>query len=751
MRISPNWLREFIDLKVEARQLADDLTLAGVAVERIEGSGKNPIFEMEITTNRPDAMNHYGVARECSAIYDLPLKEIEPKLRETKREPLKPEELRIDIYTAGGKADQAVRVTHVPSGTVVSSTDLESEKANRAEALRKLTAQLHPDFPIEIVDPQLCGRYSARVICDVKIGASPKKIADRLLIEEQHGINNIADATNYVLMEMGHPTHAFDLDLLEGGRIIVRLAKPGEFLKTLDGLERKLHPEDLVIADARKPVALAGVMGGWDSMITDKTRNVLIESAWFDPATVRRTSRRHGMHTDASHRFERGADWGATTLACNRVAEVILQSAGGKLEGGLIDVVGRDLHRPFIQLSRSEIRRILGKDIPETDVLHILRRLGFVMTAGPNVARPIAEARTPRAIAEDPEAYTVEIPTWRMDVERDIDLIEEIARVYGFNRFENTLPAFKGSSVELPDAKKESLLRSRLLAMGYNEAVSSSFISRPDASRFSFHSPVELANPLSDEAPVLRNSLVPGMIDMTAWNLNRGTTDVALFEAGKVFAAEGANVDERKALCIGATGNVSPATAHASPEAFSFYHLKGAIEGLLALFSGNSVTFEAPAGEYYHPGRSARITLKGSLIGQLGQIHPSVTAERKLRQEVFAAELYLDRLLQSDLREPRYERLSRFPAIERDFSLIVPNEVRFAQIEAAIGALKIEALRSVTPREIFRGGSVPAGKYSLLLSTVFQSSERTLRDDEVARWSNQIIKAMERLGAILRS
>ena len=345
----------------------------------------------------------------------------------------------------------------------------------------------------------------------------------------------------------------------------------------------------------------------------------------------------------------------------------------------------------------------------------------------------------------------VEIPTGRMDVERDIDLIEEIARVYGFNRFENTLPAFKGSSVELPDAKEESLLRSRLLALGYSEAVSSSFISRADASRFSSRVPVELANPLSDEAPVLRNSLVPGMIEMLAWNLNRGTTDVTLFETGKVFAAEGNNVDERKALCIGATGNASSASAHAGAQPFSFYHLKGTLEELMSMFSGNSVTFGAPASDYYHPGRSVHIALKGIAVGQLGQIHPSITGERKLRQEVFAAELYLDRLLQFDLREPRYERLSRFPSVQRDFSFIVPNEVRFAQIEAAIAALKIEALRSVTPKEIFRGGSVPAGKYSLLLSTVFQSSEGTLRDDEVARWSNLIIKAIERLGAILRS
>src|SRR5262249_34092284 len=217
------------------------------------------------------------------------------------------------------------------------------------------------------------------------------------------------------------------------------------------GIDRRLDPDDLIIADAKKPVGLAGVMGGFDSAISSLTKNILIESAWFDPATVRKTARRHGMHTDASHRFERGADWGATTLACDLVADLILQSAGGKLQGGLIDVVGRDLHRPAIYLSRSEVRRILGKEIPDADILRILRRLGFVVTSGARPATLIAEARTPKTVVEDIEAYKIEIPTWRMDVERPIDVMEEIARVYGFNRFENTLPAFIGSSVELPD------------------------------------------------------------------------------------------------------------------------------------------------------------------------------------------------------------------------------------------------------------------------------------------------------------
>ena len=296
MRISPHWLREFVALDIDNIRLAEDLTHAGIAVEGFIGGGDAVLFEMEITTNRVDAMNHYGVARECSAIYNVELQPITLKLPKL----IQPE-----------------------------------------------------SFPVEILEPALCARYTARAIRDVRIEKSPQYIGERLLIEGHQGINNVADVTNYVLMEMGHPTHAFDLDLLEGGKIVVRQAVHGEKLKTLDGVERQLHAGDLVIADAVKPVALAGIMGGWDTMITANTRNVLIESAWFDPATVRRTARRHSMHTDASHRFERGADWGATTLACDRVSELVLDTAGGKLAGYNDEIARKVIHAP-IQLERGE-------------------------------------------------------------------------------------------------------------------------------------------------------------------------------------------------------------------------------------------------------------------------------------------------------------------------------------------------------------------------------------------------------------
>jgi phenylalanyl-tRNA synthetase beta chain len=701
MKISPTWLHEFVDLKVDAKQLAEDLTAAGLAVELISGEGDNLVFDMEITTNRVDAMNHYGVARECAAIYDLDLKPIEPRLPAAK-----------------GKAK----------------------------------------FAIELPDPQGCARYTAQIVRGIKLAPSPARIARRLEMMDARPINNGVDASNYTLIEMGHPTHAFDLDTLEGGKIIVRRARAGEKLKTLDGVERRLDSDDLVIADAKKAVALAGVMGGFDTMITDRTRNILIESAWFDPVSIRLTSRRHTMHTDASHRFERGADWGATPLACRRVAQLILESGGGELEGGLIDAIGHHIAPPLIHLRRSEVQRILGQEIPEQDVLRTLRRLGFETTPG-RAAFPANPSSLPTgsggahaAIAEEVADYTVQVPTWRLDVEREIDLIEEIARIYGYNRFPNTLPAFAGAVVETSDAPKDAALRSTLLALGYNEAVSLSFISAGEAQQFSAATPVSLENPISEEAAVMRTSLVPSVVNMLAYNLNRGVNDVRLFEAGHVYELAGAKTEERKQVAIGATGQAIAADVHQQGRAYSFFDVKGDIEILLGKFQHQSLYFDAtnvPA--YYHPHRYARAVLDGGMVARLGQLHPEIATARKLRQDVYLAEIYLDRLYRQGLRQVRYQPISRYPAVDRDFSFLFENSITFERIRAAVDSLRIAELRSFWPVEIFRSGAVPAGQYSVLLRSEFQSAERTLRDDEVAFWANQIIAALKALGGVHRA
>ena len=697
MKLSTKWLREFVDLTVDDRRLAEDLTAIGIAVEGISGEGASTVFEMEIGTNRPDAMNHYGVAREAAALYGISLKPID---------------------TSAAKA------------------------ANSSIALNG-TAKAVP-FQIDVEDREGCARYTAQIIRGVKIKASPEKIASRLTLMDQRPINNAADASNYTLWEMGHPTHAFDLDLLEGGKIVVRRARTGEALKTLDGVDRKLSPEDLIIADAKKPVALAGVMGGVDTMITEKTKSVLIESAWFDPVAVRKTAKRHAMHTDASHRFERGTDYGATPLACALVAQRIIESGGGKLDGDPIDAIARELDQAPVVLRTSHAHRILGSKLETHEIVATLNRLGFELVPEPGA---------------QPE-FGVRIPTWRLDVEREIDLIEEIARLHGYNNFPNTLPAFAGAVVENTRAAKEARLRSSLLALGYNEAVSLSFIAHEDAETFSFTPVIELANPLSEEASLMRSSLVPGMLNMLAYNLNRGTEDVRLFEMGDVYEASGAATIERGRICLASTvsalkhgipqGSVLD-TSKGTNELDIFRSFKGDVETLLRAFQHKSPAFDAQAADYYHPGRSARALMDGEPIAQFGQLHPQVATSRKLRQEVFIAELFADRLCRHSLREIRYQPLPRFPGVERDFSFLFDDDVTFGKIQTAVRGLGFPDLRSFSPVEIFRGGSVPAGKYSILLRATFQSIERTLREDEVAEWSMKIVAALTELGGTQRA
>jgi phenylalanyl-tRNA synthetase beta chain len=680
MKLLPTWIRDFVDLNVDNNTLAHDLTSIGIAVEGISGAGDDTVFEMEIGTNRPDAMNHYGVAREASASYGVPLKPIAPKL---------------------------------PQASGVSG------------------------ITITIEDSRYCPRFTARAIRDVTIKFSPEKIAHRLSLLDQRPINNAVDATNYVLWESGKPTHVYDLDLLEGSRIVVRFARPGETLKTLDGVERKLTSEDLVVADAKKPVGLAGVMGGYDTMITDKTKNILIESAWWDPATVRKMSKRHGLHTDASHRFERGADFESTIVSTNRVAELILNSGGGVLNGETMDVVVGRRDQASIVLSLSEVHRILGKSLSAQEILRILSGLGFEFAAE----------------REGAEEFEVTIPSWRLDVEREIDVIEEIARLHGYDNFANTLPAFAGAVIDQPDDAKDTKLRNSLLGLGYDEAVSLTFISSEDAKRFSSAGTLTLANPLSEEASVMRTTLAPSMLNMLAYNLNRGTDDVRLFEAGHVYEADGGKSLEPKRLCLGATGRALPLNVNRPSEtrALTFFDMKGDIQNLLMAFSLTALHYDAQTSDYYHPGRSARAVMDGNVVAQFGQLHPDVAAARKLRQEVFLAELYLDRLYEHELRKPSYEPLPRYPSVERDFSFVFADGVSFEQIERAVDALRLNELRSFAPAEIFRGGNVPAGKYSILLRAFFQSNERTLREEEVAQWSNAITKSLEGLGGNLRA
>ena len=708
MKILSNWLRHYLPtLPVTDRQLADDLTLRGIAVEGVHplGDGNGHLFEMDITTNRVDAMNHYGIAREAATIYDLPLAPLHPKL---------------------------------PVGTLVDDP-----------------------YPVSIAPDAkgLCGRFTAQILRNVTIGPSTGRVAEYFALLGQKQISNAVDASNFVLNGMGHPTHAFDLDKIEGG-IMVRLARKGEKLRLLDGSERILEADDLVVADHKKALGLAGVMGGWDSMITPETKNILIEAAWFDPASVRRSSRRHMLHTDASHRFERGADINAAPIANGLVAELILE-AGGKLEGELIDVIepevlARTGSRPTIELSLDQVKRHLGATSDSAGI------------TGNIVARYLS------SLGCDPllhglDVYQVKLPSWRLDLEREIDLVEEIARVYGYNRFANTLPA-PLPVTESPAAAAEHAVRNRLLELGYSEAVSSSFASHEDAALFyaeptttAGKSTVAMENPLSEEASLLRPALAPGMLTMLANNLNRDVREARLFEQGQIFtgtAAPGttfiAEVTETPQLSLGITTD-APQTSRLYPEADApIFELKGVIESLVSLFTppgGPSAlsfaTANTPA--WLEPGRSAVALLDNQPLAHFGELASSQRESRKLRQPAYLAQLDLARLYQLPLKRTTARDLSRYQAVERDFSFVMPDSVQWHTIAAAIDALAIPELQSRQPVEVWRNAKKFPGVYSLLLRTVFQSHDRTLRDEEITGWSTQIIETLTGLGGTQRA
>jgi len=552
---------------------------------------------------------------------------------------------------------------------------------------------------------------------------------------------------------------------------VVRRAKKGERLKTLDGVERILDPDDLVVADHARALALAGVMGGWETMITLATTNVLVEAAWFEPMAVRQTARRHGLHTDASHRFERGADFNAAPVASALVSRILLEN-GGWIEGELVDVriaelEARTVNRKPVALALSEIRRILGATVDEEGITAetvegVLTALGCGLAS-----QQVSESASQR---EAEAAWLVTLPSWRLDLEREIDLIEEVARVYGYNRFANTLPAFGEGVRALPWAESEAAVRRSLLAAGFHEAIASTFCSAEEA-RLTAPQPglvVPLGNPLSEEAGVLRPSLVPGMLGMIAGNLHRDVSDVRLFEIGTVFSGAVSNgtvekVEERPAVAFGAVGSLPEQGALHAARTIDFHDLKGAVEQVLAQFEARAVYFDrfpAEAGltpEWLHPYRAARVAVEGATVGWLGQLHPREAAARKLaaasklKEPVLVGELDLDRLYKLPLRKPIAQEISRFQPVRRDFSLVLDRGIGWEKIDQALAGLKMPELVEWRAREVFRDAKLGADEYSLLLGATFQAVDRTLREEELKNFQARVVEAVGKVGARLRS
>jgi len=663
MLVLVSWLEDFVDIPEHPEELGEALTMAGMAVDGVEKHGDETVLELDITSNRPDAMNHFGIAREISAIYRRPLKRPVIEIAEDSRE----------------------------SSSAAS---------------------------IEILDPDLCSRYVGRVVLGVEVKPAPDWMRRRIELCGIRSINNIADLTNYVLLEIGHPTHAFDLETVGKSQIVVRRAQPGETIRTLDGVDHKLESEHLVIADGYKPVALAGVMGGLETEISDQTKNILIEAAWFKPGSIRKTSRQFGMHTEASHRFERGADVGCASWAADRIIGLLAQVSPGVALKGRIDAYPGKSQPQSVTLRRQRLERIIGAEIPDGDVVEILTNLGF-------------EPSSTDAGWETP------IPTYRLDVEREIDLIEEVGRVYGYGRVSSTLPPFGAAPEAAPHSAEEKAARETLRGLGYDETIGLALAGDVESKRFSSDEPILVRNPFSEVYNSLRTSAVPTMLKAIERNVHRNQPNLKLVEFGRLYRRGDTGYDEPGVIALASTGAHRTAGVFEQAKPVDFYDLKADLAALLARFDIEQLEFDdGDLPSYYLEGSAARVRTEHGILAMVGQVEPTVCAERKIRQPVFVAEIFADALYKASLRRLSHRPIPNTPAVQRDFSLFVPEGIRFGDVRGAIGVM--ENLVSVEPVEVLRGDRAPEGYYGLLLRATWQREGSSLTDEQVNAYAEAI-------------
>jgi len=696
MKVAYNWLKEFVELTASPEEVASRLALSGTNIAGIEKGVHGAVIDAEVTSNRPDCLSMLGIAREISAAYRRPLKTSVARPAES----------------GTSKASDAIRVT--------------------------------------IDSPELCGRYTARVIRGVKIQPSPTWLKERLDAAGVASINNVVDVTNFVMLELGNPMHAFDYDKVRGHSIVVRRAKPGEKMVTLDGVERVLDPNMPLVCDGDGARAIgSGVMGGTTTEISFSTKNALLECAWFDPVSIRRAARFLKLHTEASTRFGRGADPEMAEVASRRAAELILQLAGGELLAGVVDVYPGKKAPKKLRLTRAEFLRIMGAGVADRDLEAILSALGFA---------PIRVDHTRGSANSLLAEWECTQPSWRADVEREIDLIEEVARMHGLDKFPARLPAARAGAARLPHQEAESRLREQLIGLGYHEILTIPHVAeeRNELFRPVEAAPAKLANPLSDEASVLKSTGAVTMAAAMEWNLNHGQRNVRLFEIGHHYRLVDGKPQEARVLTMGATGAARAQGLYDSPREYSFGDLKGDLDALGALSGG--FRWENGGPQWLNAAKRGAIFLgqeSPQALGAAGLLAKRVADRLKFRQDVFIAEIALGPvycMYYGVKNNRRYEPLSRFPAVERDFSLFLADGMPFIEVRKAIEALGIPEIASIVATDLFRGKNVPAGMYSLLVRVTLQSKEATLTDAQINDFSSRIVAALEKnVGASLRA
>ena len=693
MKVLLSWLREFVAVQDSAEAIARTMSVRGFAVEGIEDigttAGRDAVIDFEVTANRPDCMSIIGIAREVAVAYGLPLLTPDgPDLPGDDRRP-----------NAG---------------------EAESPGAIRDRAPRDGSANLE----IVIENPDLCPRYVG-AIAGASVGPSPGWMQARLHASGVRPISNIVDVTNYVLLEMGHPMHAFDLARLSGPQIRVRPARGGETLQTLDGQKRVLLPDMLVIADAERAVAVAGVMGGAETEVTNATTTIVLESAYFNPASVRRTSKKLGLKTEASMRFERGADPSLPVAAMRRAISLIEKIGAGTARGDVLDQNPKRIEPGTLRLRRSKIAAVLGASIPDPDVLRILYGLGFVLRNAEN-------------------GWDVTVPTRRVDASREVDLIEEVARHYGFDRVPVTFPAVTSAPPPVdPRILRARQLRGVLTGGGFSEAVTFGFMSEPAATPFAAEGDlVPIANPLSENFAVLRPSVLPGLVDAVAHNRRREQRDVRLFEIGARFTRA---AGEGRAVACAWTGMAAPEHWSGSGRAVDFFDVKAIVERVCEAV-GVEVQASVSVRPWLAPGQSATVISNGSVVGAMGRLLPALADAHGLpaADPVYVAEIDLDVLERLAAgRAIRVAPLPRYPSVTRDISILIDDRVTADAIRQTIRDAAPPTLVRTSEFDRYQGKGIPEGRVSLSLHLTFRSSDRTLTDVEVQAAMDQIIAALK--------
>jgi phenylalanyl-tRNA synthetase beta chain len=705
MLVSYEWIKEFVNITATPEEIADRLTMVGLEVEGTESVNGDMVFEVNVTPNRPDCLSMIGIARELSAVYKTPLKLPRHEMKE---------------------------------------------------------AQPVSDFSVDILNADLCNRYSGRVITGVRVSDSPGWLKARLEKCGIRSINNVVDITNYVLLEFGHPLHAFDADLLNGRKILV--ATPASYkkypltpvltegdimeaqkpvtvkMKTLDGIEREISGDDLLICDAERPVAVAGVMGGGNTEVNDNTRNIFLESAYFSPPSIRKTSKKLGLKTEASYRFERGTDIEFLVKALDRAALLIKEVAGGTVHE-IIDCYPVQYIPEHVEANVGRINKLLGITLPVKAMVEIMNRLGI-------------------PAVEQGETFVVSPPSNRRDIKSNSDLAEEIARIYGYNSIPTTNPRSPLSSGRL-NKKPVNLkkIREAMRKSGFTEIINFSFmgissldlIEIPESDRR--RKTVSMSNPLNQDECLLRSTLIPSLITNLTYNLDRGIKDIRFFEISKIFEDTGKSLPLEE-LRLGGILYREKYPSLWKDDAPGFFITKGALEAMFEELKINGCAFSPSSEPFFHKGQSADIFISDDCAGHCGVLSPEIIEKlglKKKKPEIVLFELNLDLLLTVIPDSIQYRSIPKYPAVERDIALVVDEDLPSGKIREMIRTYPSPFIEDVSVFDHFKGGNIPQGKKSLAFNIIYRSKEKTLTDDEIEPLHTSLVEYItEKTGGEMR-